>query len=79
MVVLGGLGSLTGSIVAASGLTMVNVGLQKIPELRMVLYSIVLIAVMLFRPGGLLGNKELTFQFFKFKKERGGQRGTSGN
>ncbi len=79
MVVLGGLGSITGSILAASGLTIVNVGLQKVPEVRMILYSIVLIAVMLFRPGGIMGRKELSFSSFKSKKERGKERGTSGN
>ncbi|ATW28715.1 branched-chain amino acid ABC transporter permease [Candidatus Formimonas warabiya] len=79
MVVLGGLGSLTGTVLAASGLTVVNVALQRVPELRMILYSLVLIVVMLFRPSGLMGRKEFTFSFLKSDKERGGQRGTSGN
>lgn len=79
MVVLGGLGSLTGAVLAASGLTIVNVALQRVPELRMILYSIVLIAVMLFRPGGIMGRKEFTFARFKSDKERSGQRGTSGD
>ncbi|HHT63431.1 MAG: branched-chain amino acid ABC transporter permease [Bacillota bacterium] len=79
MVVLGGLGSLTGSVLAASGLTVVNLALQNVPDLRMVVYSLVLITVMLFRPGGLMGTKELTFSIFKLNKKRGGDRGTSGN
>lgn len=77
MVVLGGLGSLTGAVVAASGLTVVNVALQRVPELRMIIYSLVLIIVMLFRPGGLMGRKEITFQMFKRQQEGGGQRGTT--
>ncbi|MEL7566015.1 MAG: branched-chain amino acid ABC transporter permease [Dehalobacterium sp.] len=79
MVVLGGLGSLTGAVLAASGLTVANVALQRLPELRMIIYSIVLIAVMIFRPGGIMGGKEFTFSRFKSDKERGKERGTSGN
>lgn len=79
MVVLGGLGSLTGSVLSAAGLTMVNVGLQRLPELRMIIYSLVLIIVMLFRPGGLMGRKEITFQLFKSLEKGGSKRGTSGN
>lgn len=78
MVVLGGLGSLTGTVIAAAGLTIVNVALQHIPAIRMVLYSLILIIIMLFRPSGLMGQKEFTFEMFGSKKERGGQRGTTG-
>lgn len=59
-VVLGGLGSLTGSIISAILLTIVGFWLQSFPELRMVLYSLVLIIVMIYRPTGLMGTKEIT-------------------
>lgn len=60
MVVLGGLGSLSGSIIGALLLTVVSALLAEVPEWRMIIYSLTLIALMLFRPQGLLGNKELS-------------------
>lgn len=62
MVVLGGLGSLTGSIIAASAITILNMALQSFGALRMVIYAVLLILVMIFRPQGLLGTSEFTFQ-----------------
>ncbi len=59
-VVLGGLGSLTGSIISAILLSIVGFYLQSFPELRMVIYSLVLILVMIYRPKGLMGTKELS-------------------
>ncbi|ADU50771.1 amino acid/amide ABC transporter membrane protein 2, HAAT family [Thermaerobacter marianensis DSM 12885] len=58
-VVLGGVGSLPGAILAATFLTLVSTALQAYPEARMILYSLVLILVMLFRPQGLLGTQTL--------------------
>ena len=69
-VVLGGLGSLSGSVIAAILLTIVSTYLQGFPETRMIIYSLVLILVMLYRPTGLLGTKEIT-EFFKFGKKGG--------
>ena len=71
-VVLGGLGSLSGSVIAAIFLTFVSTYLQGFPETRMIIYSLVLILVMLYRPSGLLGTKEVT-DLFKFGK-RGGSK-----
>lgn len=62
MVVLGGLGSLTGSIIAASGITILNAALQSFGALRMVIYAVLLVIVMIFRPQGLMGTSEFTFQ-----------------
>ena len=72
LVVLGGLGSLSGSVIAAIFLTFVTTYLQGFPETRMIIYSLVLILVMLYRPSGLLGTKEVT-DLFKFGK-RGGSK-----
>ena len=58
-VVLGGLGSLSGAILAAATLTAVPEFLRGLGEWRMVLYSMLLIATMLLRPQGLLGQREL--------------------
>ncbi|MGM9966181.1 branched-chain amino acid ABC transporter permease [Rummeliibacillus sp. TYF005] len=71
-VVLGGLGSLSGAIIAAILLTIISLYLQDFPETRMIIYSLVLIIVMLYRPSGLMGTKEVT-DLFKFgKKSKGG-------
>lgn len=64
IVVLGGLGSLTGSIIAAILLAVVSTLLQPFPEIRMILYALVLVILMVFRPQGLLGTKELNFKVF---------------
>ena len=69
-VVLGGLGSLSGSVIAAVLLTFVSTYLQDFPETRMIIYSLILILVMLYRPTGLLGSKEIT-AYFKFGKKGG--------
>jgi len=69
-VVLGGLGSLSGSVIAAIFLTMISAYLANFPETRMIIYSLVLIVVMLYRPTGLMGTKEIT-DLFKFGKKGG--------
>ena len=71
-VVLGGLGSLSGSVIAAIGLTIVSTFLQDYPETRMIIYSLVLIIVMLYRPQGLMGTREITDLFGKWKNPKGG-------
>lgn len=60
MVVLGGLGSTTGAIIAAMFITILTAVLQPFPEIRMILYALILIIVMIYRPQGLMGNKELS-------------------
>ena len=66
MVVLGGLGSISGSIIAAVLLTFLPEGLRVVKDYipggkdpRMIIYSIMLIVLMLTRPQGLLGRREL--------------------
>jgi branched-chain amino acid transport system permease protein len=59
MVVLGGMGSITGSTIAAAVLTLLPEYLRSVANLRMVIYSIALIVLMLVRPRGLLGTTEL--------------------
>lgn len=71
-VVLGGLGSLSGSVIAATLLTIVSTFLQELPETRMILYSLVLILVMLYRPQGLMGTREIT-DVFKGLRSKGGK------
>jgi len=64
MTVLGGLGSITGSITAAVLLTFISAALAPYPEWRMVIYSLMLIILMIYRPQGLFGNKELSLKVF---------------
>ncbi|MGT2935128.1 branched-chain amino acid ABC transporter permease [Streptococcus castoreus] len=66
--VLGGLGSMTGTIVAAVVLGILNMYLQNFSDIRMIIYSLALILVMVFRPGGLLGTKELQLSVLLSKK-----------
>lgn len=58
IVVLGGLGSFTGSVFAAICLGVVNIFLQDFAEIRMILYALILVVTMIFKPSGLLGGKE---------------------
>ena len=72
MVVLGGMGSITGSILSATVLSLLPEYLRdltsllnkalpfKIADPRMLIYSLVLILMMIFRPKGLLGTAEFS-------------------
>jgi branched-chain amino acid transport system permease protein len=64
MVVLGGLGSITGSVTGAVLLTFVSAYLAPYPEWRMVIYALVMITLMIYRPQGIFGNKELSLKMF---------------
>ena len=64
IVVLGGLGSVSGSIIAAVLLAIVSTLLQPFPEIRMILYSLVLVVLMVFRPQGIMGSRELSLKVF---------------
>jgi branched-chain amino acid transport system permease protein len=60
MVVLGGMGSISGSVLAAIVLTLMPEVLRPVKDYRMVIYSLMLIVLMITRPGGLLGSRELS-------------------
>jgi len=59
-VVLGGMGSMTGSILSAYVLTYLQEFLRFLQDYRLLIYPVILIFVMLFRPKGLLGMKEFS-------------------
>ena len=73
MVVLGGMGSFTGSILSAIVLTIVPEMLREFSDYRMIVYSLLLILTMIFRPTGLLGRKEfqITKVIERFMKKGG--------
>lgn len=83
---LGGLGSITGSVLAAIVFTILPEALREFDAYRMIAYSLALILMMLFRPQGLFGTSELstakTLAFLqkifgknnKVKAEKGGKK-----
>lgn len=75
MVVLGGLGSISGAVIGAIVITILPEALRYVktiyPEMRdprMVIYSIMLIVLMLTRPQGLFGRREL-WEFLPKRKD----------
>lgn len=67
IVVFGGMGSITGSVISSVVLGFINSFLQSFSGMRMILYGVALVFIMIFRPSGLLGTKEFTFSAL-FKK-----------
>jgi len=63
-VVLGGMGSMTGSILSAYVLTYLQEMLRFLQDYRLIIYPLILILVMMFRPKGLFGMKEFSFISF---------------
>lgn len=72
IVVFGGMGSFTGSLVAAIVIGFINMFLQQFSDVRMIIYGAALVLIMVFRPQGLFGTKEFTFSalFEWFRKKR---------
>lgn len=68
IVVLGGIGSITGSTIAAILLGIINLYLQQFGAWRMIIYAFILILIMIFKPSGLLGKYELKWSAL-FKTE----------
>lgn len=65
IVVFGGMGSIAGSIVGAIALSIISLLLQGIPELRMVIYSLILFLIMVYKPTGLVGKRNMQNKFLK--------------
>ncbi len=59
MIVLGGMGSITGSVLGAVVITVLPEALRGFAAWRLVIYSALLILIMLTRPQGILGRREL--------------------
>lgn len=72
MIVLGGIGSITGAVIGATTLTVLPEALrsfdQQFPGLRMVLYALLLILLMIYRPQGIMGRRELSFAWLRGKR-----------
>jgi branched-chain amino acid transport system permease protein len=71
IVVLGGVGSITGTFVAAIVLGVLDTVLQDFGALRMVIYAVALVLIMIFKPSGILGTWEFSIKriFNRFKRK----------
>jgi branched-chain amino acid transport system permease protein len=69
MIVLGGIGSITGAVFGATVLTVLPEALrsldQQYPGLRMVVYALLLILLMIFRPQGIFGRREIRWDWLR--------------
>jgi branched-chain amino acid transport system permease protein len=63
MVVLGGTGSITGTTLAAAVLAMLPELLRSLSNYRMLVYSLLLIVMMLTRPQGIFGGREISLRW----------------
>ena len=63
------MGSLSGSIISTGILTFLP-ELLRLQDYRMIIYPLALIILMIFRPQGLLGDKELSLKIFKLKNTK---------
>ena len=70
MVVLGGMGSMTGSVVAAIILSVLPEALRAFSEYRMLVYSVLLVLMMIFRPIGLFGSYEFSLYQLLTRRRR---------
>ena len=70
MVVLGGLGSISGAALAAVILTVLPEMLRFVDQYRMIVYSLLLIIMMIVRPKGLLGIREI-WDIFRRRRRLG--------
>jgi len=61
-VVIGGLGSLTGSIIATTVLTLLPELARAAAEYRMLAYGVAVVLIVTLRPSGLMGYKEFSFK-----------------
>ena len=62
MVVLGGMGSMIGSVLSATVLTILPELLRSVADYRMVAYSLLLVIMMIFRPKGLFGSYDFSMK-----------------
>jgi len=60
MVVIGGMGSITGAVFAAIVINLFKESFREFQQYRMVIYSVALIILMIARPQGIFGTKEIS-------------------
>jgi branched-chain amino acid transport system permease protein len=79
MIVIGGLGSISGSVLGAILYISLTEGLREFAQYRMVLFSLLLVILMIVRPQGILGHKEFVTFLTKRRRSIGAAPGTPGN
>ena len=67
VIVVGGIGSLAGSILGATAFTFLSQVLQPLGTWRMVIIPLILVLLMIFRPRGIMGMRE--FSWFVPRRE----------
>jgi len=65
VVVLGGLGSMSGCLIGTTILTLVTELFRPVSKYRMLIYGLVLVLVMILRPEGIMGTNELSLSYIK--------------
>ena len=76
MIVIGGLGSISGSILGAVLFITLTEGLRQFAQYRMVLFSLLLIVIMIVRPQGILGHREFVTFLTRRRRPLGESPGT---
>ena len=67
MVVLGGMGSVSGAVLAAVVLTVLPELLRAVDQYRMVAYGLLLVVLMIARPSGIFGTREI-WELWPFRR-----------
>jgi len=78
MIAIGGLGSIEGAVLGAVLLTVLPEAFRSFDSYRMIIYSLALILIMIYRPQGILGQKSL-FGRKRAGKGTGSVNGTNGS
>ena len=78
--VIGGLGSLTGSVLGAMLVTLLPEIFRSLSNYRMLIYGFAVVLIIMFRPNGLYGYKEFSLKRFiaNIKKLFGGKKPAAG-
>ena len=79
MIVIGGLGSISGSVLGAVLFISLTEGLREFSQYRMLLFSLLLVILMIVRPQGILGHKEFVTFLTRRRRSIGAAPGTAGN
>ena len=79
MVVLGGMGSIWGSILGAVVLTIAPEALRELSDYRMIIFGLIMMVVMLVRPQGIMGRTEKKNKPRSRRRQGGGQVGAASN
>jgi branched-chain amino acid transport system permease protein len=68
MIIVGGLGSVSGAVLGAFFVGITLELTRDLSQYRLVCYALMLVLLMLFRPEGMLGTRELRIPFFNRSK-----------